>query len=128
MYCLEWSYSYHWFRSRYHWKNSCKQIIIKEHLCCVSLSRFILIIKYANLRSIFFSSGLHWGAYTKNEPARIAEVWSDLFELFESGKLQPALYEKVYTIDTIAEGLKAINDRVSYAKVVAKIGNNNSKI
>lgn len=73
-------------------------------------------------------SGLHWGAYTKNEPARIPEVWRDLFELFESGKLQPAIYEHVYNLETIPEGLKAINDRVSYAKIVAKIGNGGSKI
>ena len=71
---------------------------------------------------------MHWGAYTKNEPERIPEVWSDLFDLFESGKLKPALYEKIYTLDTISEGLKAINDRASYAKVIAKVGNHDSKI
>jgi NADPH2:quinone reductase len=42
--------------------------------------------------------------------------------------LQPALYEKVYTLDTIPEGMKAINDRASYAKVVAKIGKDESKL
>lgn len=73
-------------------------------------------------------SGLHWGAYVKNEPERIPEVWKALFDLFESGKLQPALYEKVYTLATIPQGLKAINERVSYAKVVAKIGNDESRL
>ncbi|GAN00615.1 NAD(P)-binding protein [Mucor ambiguus] len=72
--------------------------------------------------------GLHWGAYTRNEPERIPEVWNSLFELFESGKLQPALYEKIYTLDTIPQGMMAINDRKSYAKVVAKIGNDESKL
>ncbi|PHZ08762.1 NAD(P)-binding protein [Rhizopus microsporus ATCC 52813] len=72
--------------------------------------------------------GLHWGAYTKNEPERIPEVWRALFELFESGKLKPALYKTVYNLETISQGLKAIGDRSSYAKVVAKIGNEESKL
>lgn len=71
---------------------------------------------------------MHWGAYVKNEPERIPEVWNALFSLFESGQLKPALYEKVYTLATIPEGLKAINERVSYAKVVAKIGNDESRL
>ncbi|KAI8373771.1 alcohol dehydrogenase [Blakeslea trispora] len=66
--------------------------------------------------------GLHWGAYTKNEPERIPEVWKALFDLFESGKIKPALYDKIYSFEEIPEGLKAINDRASYAKVVARFG------
>jgi NADPH2:quinone reductase len=71
---------------------------------------------------------LHWGAYTRNEPERIPEVWRDLFVLFESGKIKPAIYDKVYTLETIPEGMKAINDRLSYAKVIAKVGNPESKL
>ncbi|KAI8327047.1 NAD(P)-binding protein [Choanephora cucurbitarum] len=66
--------------------------------------------------------GLHWGAYTKNEPERIPEVWHALFDLFESGKIKPALYDTIYRFEEIPEGLKAINDRTSYAKVVARFG------
>ncbi|OBZ85496.1 Quinone oxidoreductase-like protein 2 [Choanephora cucurbitarum] len=66
--------------------------------------------------------GLHWGAYTKNEPERIPEVWNALFDLFESGKIKPALYDTIYRFEEIPEGLKAINDRTSYAKVVARFG------
>jgi NADPH2:quinone reductase len=61
-------------------------------------------------------------SYTKNEPERIPEVWKALFELFESGKLIPALYDNVYSFSDIPKGLKAINDRASYAKVVATVG------
>jgi NADPH2:quinone reductase len=71
---------------------------------------------------------LHWGAYTRNEPERIPEVWRDLFNLFESGTLVPAVYDKVYTLETIPQGLKAINDRASYGKVVARIGSPESKL
>lgn len=72
--------------------------------------------------------GLHWGAYTKNEPESIPKVWNALFDLFESGRLKPAIYETVYTLDTIPQGLKAIGDRTSYAKVVAKISGEESKL
>lgn len=71
---------------------------------------------------------MHWGAYTKNEPERIPEVWKALFELFESGKLKPVLYSTIYNLETIPQGLKAIGDRLSYAKVVAKIGGEESKL
>ncbi|KAI8973788.1 hypothetical protein BDF20DRAFT_884041 [Mycotypha africana] len=72
--------------------------------------------------------GLHWGAYVKNEPERVPEVWRALFQLFESGKLQPALYHHIYTLDTIPEGLQAINNRSSYAKVIARISQDESKL
>lgn len=71
---------------------------------------------------------MHWGAYTRNEPERIPEVWKALFDLFESGKLQPALYDQIYSLETIPQGLMAINNRTSYAKVVAKVGTDDSKL
>lgn len=72
--------------------------------------------------------GVHWGAYAKNEPESIPKVWKALFELFESGKLVPALYDKVYNLRTLPQGLQAINNRETYAKVVATVGNDDSKI
>lgn len=71
---------------------------------------------------------MHWGAYIPNEPESIPKVWNALFDLFESGKLKPAIYHQVYTLETIPQGLKAINDRTSYAKVVAKISSDDSKL
>ena len=56
------------------------------------------------------------------------EVWKALLDLFESGKLKPAIYDKVYTLQTIPEGLNAIANRETFAKVVARIGGHGSKI
>ncbi|KAG2217135.1 hypothetical protein INT45_008850 [Circinella minor] len=72
--------------------------------------------------------GVHWGAYTKNEPERIPEVWKGLFDLFESGRVKPALYDKIYTLATIPQGLNAINNRETYAKAIATVGGHDSKI
>ncbi|GAA5802945.1 hypothetical protein HPULCUR_008420 [Helicostylum pulchrum] len=113
--------------------------LVEQSTKCTAWNGRILIIGFAQgtiekipanrlLLKNISAVGLHWGAYTKNEPERIPEVWNALFQLFESGKLQPALYEKIYTLDTIPEGMKAINDRASYAKVVARVGNPDSKL
>jgi NADPH2:quinone reductase len=42
--------------------------------------------------------------------------------------LKPAIYEKIYTLDTVPQGMQAINDRRSYAKVIAKVGGEDSKL
>lgn len=124
MHCLEWSYSCYWFCSRYNWKDSYQPFIVEEYLCCVNY----IHLQIYGIKTNSFYSGLHWGAYTRNEPERIPEVWKALFDLFESGKLQPALYDQVYTLETIPQGLMAINNRASYAKVVAKVSSDDSKL
>ncbi|CAG8469375.1 5660_t:CDS:2 [Funneliformis caledonium] len=63
--------------------------------------------------------GLHWGAYTKNEPERIEEVWNDLLNLLASGKLKSVVYEKIFFgLDSVKDGLKAIASRKTYGKVI----------
>lgn len=55
-------------------------------------------------------------------------MWSALLDLFDSGKLKPAIYNKVYNLQTIPEGLKAIANRETFAKVVARVSGPDSKI
>jgi NADPH2:quinone reductase len=59
---------------------------------------------------------------------RVPEVWNALLALFDSGKLKPAIYDKVYNLQTIPDGLKAIANRETFAKVVARISGPDSKI
>lgn len=40
--------------------------------------------------------GIHWGAYTRNEPERIPEVWAAILQLIREGTLRPVIFEKVY--------------------------------
>lgn len=68
------------------------------------------------------------GAYFNFEKERVPEVWKALLDMLESGKLKSAIYEKVYTLQTIPEALNAIANRETYAKVVARIGGHDSKI
>ncbi|KAI8993424.1 hypothetical protein BDB01DRAFT_776265 [Pilobolus umbonatus] len=107
--------------------------LVEQSTKCTAWNGRILVIGFAQgtiekipanrlLLKNISAVGLHWGAYVKNEPERIPEVWNGLFSLFESGKIKPALYEKVFNLNTISEGLKAINNRTSYAKVIARVG------
>ncbi|KAI8142486.1 hypothetical protein BJV82DRAFT_615053 [Fennellomyces sp. T-0311] len=113
--------------------------LVEESTKCIAWNGRILVVGFAKgtieklptnrvlLKNISIV-GIHWGAYAKNEVESIPKVWNDLFALFESGGLKPALYHKIYNLSTLPEGLNAINNRETYAKVVATVGGHDSKI
>lgn len=74
-------------------------------------------------RYIIFS-GLHWGAYTQHEPETIQATWKALFELLEQRKVRATVYKHLYSLETLPQGLIALNSRQTYGKVVALIGGN----
>lgn len=41
-------------------------------------------------------TGIHWGAYTTNDPAEIPRVWDAILALFKAKKVQGVVYDKVY--------------------------------
>ncbi|KAG0168594.1 hypothetical protein DFQ28_000610 [Apophysomyces sp. BC1034] len=113
--------------------------LVEQSTKCTAWNGRILVVGFAKgqiekiptnrlLLKNISAMGVHWGAYTKNEVHKVKEVWEALFDLFQSGKLQPALYEKVYSLSTLPQGLQAINDRSTYAKVVATVNTHDSKI
>ncbi len=61
--------------------------------------------------------GLHWGAYAKNEPARIPETFAALFKLYDEKKIRPVIY-KSYPLENAAEALAALGSRKTHGKVV----------
>lgn len=67
--------------------------------------------------------GLHWGAYTQNEPAMIAKVWEELFRLFESRKVVGTNYtdEEYVGLEKVPEALQALGQRGTWGKVVVKV-------
>ncbi|ORX58882.1 NAD(P)-binding protein [Hesseltinella vesiculosa] len=107
--------------------------LVEQSTKCTAWNGRILIIGFAQgtiekipanrlLLKNISAVGLHWGAYAIHEPARIPEVWKALFDLFESRKVVPAVYDSVFGFEDIPKGLEAINNRASYGKVVASIG------
>lgn len=67
--------------------------------------------------------GLHWGAYSKNEPEEIENVWNGLFELFEAKKVRGTNYtDREYVgLESVPEALHALGARETWGKVVIKV-------
>ncbi|KAK7472585.1 hypothetical protein VKT23_000698 [Stygiomarasmius scandens] len=73
--------------------------------------------------------GLHWGAYRLKEPGHTPEVWKGLLDLLSSGKVQPVVYSKVYSLDTVMEGLTALEKRETWGKVIVSVqGDSKAKL
>lgn len=67
--------------------------------------------------------GLHWGAYTTNEPEAIKGVWDGLFELMETGRFKGTCFtDKEYVgLESVPEALQALGARDTWGKVVVKV-------
>jgi NADPH2:quinone reductase len=62
-------------------------------------------------------SGLQVSDYRKRRPERVAECYREVFELFESGRLQPLPYETL-PLDAFQTGLKKIESRAATGRIV----------
>jgi NADPH2:quinone reductase len=62
-------------------------------------------------------TGLHWGAYMKNEPQRIPETFAALFRLYEEKKIRPVVYRS-YPLEEAPAALAALGSRKTHGKVV----------
>ncbi|KAJ3735715.1 alcohol dehydrogenase [Lentinula guzmanii] len=70
--------------------------------------------------------GLHWGAYRNHEKERIDVVWKALLELFSSGKAKPVTYSEIFSLESLTQGLDALEHRKTYGKVVVNIKKNDT--
>ncbi|EJD02968.1 alcohol dehydrogenase [Fomitiporia mediterranea MF3/22] len=66
-------------------------------------------------------TGIHWGAYSKFEPARVPVVWRELISLFESGRVKPVVYSEIYDLTNLAAGLRAIEERKTWGKAIVRV-------
>jgi NADPH2:quinone reductase len=102
--------------------------VFDRSLKCIAWSGRLLVIGFAGgqipsvaanrilLKNIAVV-GLHWGAYAKNEPHRIPETFTALFQLYEQKKIRPVIY-KSYPLEQAAEALAALGSRKTHGKVV----------
>jgi len=67
--------------------------------------------------------GLHWGAYTINEPETIDVVWEGIFKLIEQGKFRGTVFtdKEFVGLESVPEALKSLGSRGTWGKVVVKI-------
>lgn len=63
--------------------------------------------------------GLHWGAYARNEPARVPETFAALFQMYAEGRIKPVICAR-YPLERTGEALVALGGRKTYGKVVVR--------
>lgn len=95
---------------------------------CVAFEGRIVIIGFTSGKFSNFSAnhilvknysvvGLHWGNYRMKNPARIAEAWHALFDLYEAGKLKPVI-GGCYPMTKIADAMEFLASRKAVGKLI----------
>jgi len=67
--------------------------------------------------------GLHWGAYTTNEPEQIQPVWDGIFELIAEKKFRGTVFtdKEFVGLESVGEALESLGSRGTWGKVVVKV-------
>ena len=67
--------------------------------------------------------GLHWGAYTREGPETIEEVWRCLFRLIDEGKFKGTVYsDRTFSgLESVGEALGMLGRRETWGKVVISV-------
>lgn len=103
--------------------------VTDQSLRCIAWNGRLLVIGFASgripevkLNRVLLKNislvGLHWGAHAIHEPARIAETFDRLFELWSAGRIAPAIFPRRFGLDELPEALAALGSRRTWGKVV----------
>jgi len=67
--------------------------------------------------------GLHWGAYSLNEPETIDTVWDGIYKLMDTGKFRATCFtdKEFVGLESVPAALKALGARETWGKVVVKV-------
>lgn len=108
--------------------------LIAESTKCIAWNGRLLVIGFAAgdiekvatnrflLKNISLV-GLHWGAYSINEPEAIGEVWDGIYKLMEAGKFRGTCFtdKEFVGLESVPAALKALGARDTWGKVVVKV-------
>ncbi|KAJ2365026.1 hypothetical protein IW150_006325 [Coemansia sp. RSA 2607] len=106
--------------------------LVEKSLKCVAWNGRIVVVGFAagTIEKVAVNrillknvevTGVHWGAYARNQPEMVGEVWRELFAMAEQRKINPVVYEPVfYGLENAKTALKAIAARETYGKVIVK--------
>lgn len=64
--------------------------------------------------------GVHWGLYNVMNPALVHETHAELIRLFEAGKIDPLISERV-TLEEVPAALTRLGSRGTYGKIVCEL-------
>ncbi|KAM0748429.1 NAD(P)-binding protein [Meredithblackwellia eburnea MCA 4105] len=97
---------------------------VKPSLKCVAPQGRILVVP-ANLLLLKNVSvvGVFWGRWQRENPSKIAQVWSDLFKMLELGTLKPLVYsgDRYNGLESLTRGLEALAARKTFGKAVINV-------
>jgi len=67
--------------------------------------------------------GLHWGAYTQNQPEEIPVVWEGLFKLIKEKKFRGTVFtdREFVGLESVPDALESLGSRGTWGKVVVKV-------
>jgi len=61
--------------------------------------------------------GVHWGLYRQHGPAKIADAWKALWELYGAGLIKPVVGRR-YPMHKVAEAMEMLTSREAVGKIV----------
>ncbi|KAJ7072303.1 NAD(P)-binding protein [Mycena amicta] len=66
--------------------------------------------------------GIFWGGYQVRDIDYMPVVYKAILDLVSSGRVSaPVVYEKIYSLETIPEGLRALENRETWGKAIVRI-------
>ncbi len=102
--------------------------VFDRSLKCIAWSGRLLVIGFASGRipevrvnRILLKNigviGLHWGPHVSKEPAKVAETFERLFELYREEKIRPVIF-KTYALEDLPVALAELATRKTYGKLI----------
>jgi NADPH2:quinone reductase len=64
--------------------------------------------------------GVHWAMYSMRNPPLVRDIHADLVRLFEAGKIDPLISERV-TLEQVPAALTRLGSRGTYGKIVCEM-------
>jgi NADPH2:quinone reductase len=61
--------------------------------------------------------GVHWGLYRQHNPAKIAEAWKALWQLYAAGRIRPVVGAR-FPMHQVAEAMESLASRTAVGKIV----------
>jgi len=74
------------------------------------VSNHILIKNYSIV-------GVHWGLYRQQNPAKIAQAWTALWDLHKAGRIKPVVGAR-FPMPQVAEAMESLASRAAVGKIV----------
>ncbi|KAF8210306.1 hypothetical protein K438DRAFT_1665380 [Mycena galopus ATCC 62051] len=66
--------------------------------------------------------GIFWGGYLVREPKHMPSVYKAVLELLTSGRVSPpVVYEDIYSLENLVDGLRALETRKTWGKATVRV-------